>query len=57
MKLDLETKSFSVENALYFAELSAIAYESKDAVKVYVQGDGTNKGMGFDHFHWFEVSD
>jgi len=49
LKLDLEAKSFSSENALYFAELSTIAYKPKDAAESMIQG------MGFDRFHWFEV--
>ena len=57
LKLDLEAKAFSTKNALYFARLSEIAYNSKDEARAIIQGDGdTEHGiMGFDHFHWFEV--
>ncbi|CAN0420456.1 unnamed protein product [Ascophyllum nodosum] len=56
LKLDLEAKAFSTKNALYFARLSEIAYNSKDEARAIIQGDGdTEHGiMGFDHFHWFE---
>ena len=58
LKLDLEAKAFSIENALYFARLSEIAYKSRDEAKAILQGDGdTEHGImgAFDHFHWFEV--
>ena len=35
--------------------MSRIAYSTREEVRDLMQGDGTNKGLGFDHFYWFEV--
>ena len=53
LKPDLEATGFSCQNAFYFANMSKIAYSTKEEVRMIMQGD---KGLGFDHFHWFEVS-
>ena len=54
-KPDLEAKSFSCQNAFFFAKMSKIAYSTKDEVRDIMQGGETNTGLGFDHFYWFEV--
>lgn len=37
--------------------MSKIAYATREEVHEFMQGDGgsTNRGLGFDHFYWFEV--
>ena len=54
-KPDLEATEFSYQNAFFFSKMSRIAYSTREEVRDLMQGDGTNKGLGFDHFYWFEV--
>lgn len=55
MKIDLDVTKFSIQNAFYFARMSKIVYDDKNVVEGLLKGNGTNAGMGFKHFHWFEV--
>ena len=54
-KPDLTAKRFSTQNAFFFAVMSKIAYESEDEARSLIVGSPTCAGLGFDHFHWFEV--
>lgn len=56
MKPDLKATTFSPQNAFYFSMLSKIAYKPKNEARGIVQGNSTSAGLGFDRFHWFEVS-
>lgn len=56
MKPDLSATTFSPQNAYYFARLSKMAYRKKHEVEGLLAGNSTSKGLGFDRFHWFEVS-
>ena len=55
VKPDIKAKTFSPQNAFFFATLSSIAYKAKGDAKGLVAGNSTCEGMGFDHFYWFEV--
>lgn len=57
LKLESTTSEseFTVENALYFATMSKIAYLPKAAAEDALVGNDTSTGMGFTQFHWFEV--
>lgn len=55
MKPDLATNGFSALNAFFFAGLSKIAYASEDEARGLLVGNSTERGLGFDRFHWFEV--
>ncbi|CAM9523149.1 unnamed protein product, partial [Ascophyllum nodosum] len=54
VKPDLKAKTFSPQNAFFFATLSSIAYKPKGEARGLVAGNSTCEGMGFDHFYWFE---
>ncbi|CAN0313678.1 unnamed protein product [Ectocarpus sp. 6 AP-2014] len=54
MKPDLSAKGFSALNAFFFAGLSKIAYASEDEARGLLVGNSTERGLGFDRFHWFE---
>lgn len=58
MKLepDLTTTKFSTQNAYYFSRMSKVVYAPKAEVEGMLKGNATSPGMGFDRFHWFEVS-
>lgn len=55
MEIDLKATKFSVQNAFYFARMSKIVYSDKSEVEGLLRGNDTSVGMGFNHFHWFEV--
>ena len=55
LKPDLETSDFSCQNAFFFAKMSKIAYLPRDEARGVFLGNETSAGMGFDHFHWYEV--
>ena len=56
VKPDLKTTEFSCQNAFFFAKMSKIAYSTKEEVQEFMLGSEAHKGLGFDHFHWFEVT-
>lgn len=57
-KPELEATKFSVQNAFFFAKMSKIAYATREEVHAFMQGNegATDRGLGFDHFYWFEVN-
>ena len=55
MKPDLIAKTFSTQNAFFFAVLSKIAYETEDEARRLLVGSPACSGLGFDQLHWFEV--
>lgn len=56
MKPDLDATKFSPQNAYFFARLSKMAYRASHEVQGLLVGNSTSAGLGFDRFHWFEVS-
>lgn len=56
MKPDLRATTFSPLNAYFFAVLSKISYKTPSEAEGLLVGSSTSKGLGFDRFHWFEVS-
>lgn len=56
MKPDLRAKTFSLQNAYFFARLSMMAGREHSEVEGFLVGNSTSKGLGFDRFHWFAVS-
>lgn len=56
VKPDVAAKGFSAQNAYYFAKLSKIAYLPRDEVEGRIVGNAAGAGLGYDRFHWFQVS-
>lgn len=52
---DLNTTTFSMQNAYYFARMSKMVYLPQGEVEGLLKGNETAAGMGFNHFYWFEV--
>lgn len=56
MKPELTATGFSAQNAYFFAEMSRIAYSPENEVEGLIAGNATCEGLGYDRFHWFQVS-
>ena len=55
IKPDLQTTSFSTQNAYFFSKMSGVAYMSKSEAQSFLQGNETSEGLGFDHFYWLSL--
>lgn len=55
VKAEPYCEGFSLQNGFFFASVSKMVYKPKAEAEGLVKGNSTCAGLGFDHFHWFEV--